>query len=70
MNLLSSLLISTGVLLLVAGLAVLAMEKMGIRRLPFDILVHRDKFTFFFPLGTSLLISIVLTVLLNLFFRK
>lgn len=70
MNLLSRLLISAGVFLIIAGLIVLVIEKTGIKRLPLDMLVHKGNMTFFFPLGTSLLISFILTVILNLFSRK
>jgi hypothetical protein len=38
--------------------------------LPGDIRIERDGFTFFAPLGTMLVISIVLTILLNLFSRR
>lgn len=70
MSLFSRLLISAGLFLIIAGLIMLVIEKTGIKRLPFDILVHKGNMTFFFPLGTSLLISLILTVILNLFFRK
>ena len=39
-------------------------------RLPGDILIKRGNFTFSFPIVSSLLISLVLTLLLNLFFRR
>lgn len=39
-------------------------------RLPGDILVKRDNFTFYFPLATSLLISVVASILLYFFFRR
>jgi hypothetical protein len=41
-------------------------------RLPGDILIKRDNFVFYFPLATSILISVVLTVLitvLSIFFK-
>ncbi len=38
-------------------------------RLPGDILIQRDNFTFFFPLATGLVISLFLTLLLNLVLR-
>ncbi len=40
-----------------------------IGRLPGDIVIKRDNFTFYFPLTTSILISVALTVLLYLFRR-
>ncbi len=39
-------------------------------KLPGDIYIKRDNFTFYFPLGTSILLSLLLTLLLNLIFRK
>jgi len=41
-----------------------------IGRLPGDIYIRRKNFTFYFPLATSLLISIILTLLFMLFRRK
>lgn len=42
----------------------------GIGRLPGDILIKRENFTFYFPLTTSILVSIVLSVLIALFRRN
>ena len=39
-------------------------------RLPGDIHVERGNWSFYFPLGTSILISIVLTILFSLFGRR
>jgi len=39
-------------------------------RLPGDIFVRRGNFTFYFPLVTSILLSIVLTIVLKYFGRK
>jgi uncharacterized membrane protein YidH (DUF202 family) len=52
-----------GVLLILAGRGVLP-------RLPGDIAIERGNSRFYFPLGTSILLSVVLTVLLNLFLRR
>ncbi|RMH06752.1 MAG: DUF2905 domain-containing protein [Nitrospirae bacterium] len=41
-----------------------------IGRLPGDILIKRDNFTFYFPLGTSILISIIGSLILYLLFRR
>ncbi len=38
-------------------------------RLPGDILIRRKNFTFYFPLATSLILSLLLTLLIN-FLRK
>lgn len=39
-------------------------------RLPGDICIKRKNFTFYFPLATSLLISLIITLILMLFRRK
>jgi hypothetical protein len=41
-----------------------------IGRLPLDIHVQRDNFNFYFPLGTSIILSIVLTLVFALFNRR
>ena len=41
----------------------------GLGRLPGDILIKRENFTFYFPLTTSILLSVVLSLLLLLFRR-
>ena len=50
------------------GLVLLLAPKVPwLGRLPGDILIRRKNFTFYFPLATSIILSIILTVLLNLF---
>jgi DUF2905 family protein len=39
-------------------------------RLPGDFYIQRGNWTFYFPLGTSLLISIILTIIVALFGRR
>jgi hypothetical protein len=41
----------------------------GLGRLPGDILIQKGNFVFFFPLATSILLSLMLTLVLNLVFR-
>lgn len=41
---------------------------LGIRHLPGDIQYKKGNFSFYFPLGTCIVISIVLTVILNVIF--
>ena len=68
----AKLLIMLGLFLLLAGGALLVMSKFSFTgsRLPWDILYRGEKFTVFFPIGTCLAISVVLSVLLNLFSRR
>lgn len=64
-----------GRMLIVAGLVIAAVGALlllsgkipWLGRLPGDILVKREKFTFYFPLATSLLISLILSLNLWLF---
>ncbi len=70
---LGRILIGAGVLLAAIGVLLLVAERFpGLRvgRLPGDIRVERDNFTFYFPLATSIVLSVVLTLLLWLFRRR
>jgi hypothetical protein len=58
-----------GMALVVLGLAWPLIEKLGLGRLPGDIRIEREGFTFFFPLTTSIIVSIVLTLIVWLFRR-
>jgi hypothetical protein len=63
------LLIVLGAILLALGLAWPLLTRLGLGRLPGDIVVERGNFRFYFPLVTSLVISLVLTLLFWLFRR-
>jgi hypothetical protein len=68
---LGKLLIGIGVLLVVIGVVLVAGGGVGVLgRLPGDIHVERGNWTFYFPLGTSILISILLTLVLWLIGRR
>jgi membrane protein implicated in regulation of membrane protease activity len=62
-------LIVAGLVLLVAGLLWPLLGRLGLGRLPGDIAVERGNFRFYFPIVTSLVISVVLTLLFWLFRR-
>lgn len=64
-------LIIGGFLLILIGGGVYLAAKMGIPlgRLPGDIRIEGENGSFYFPVVTSLLLSIILTVVLNLIFR-
>ncbi|MCB1948828.1 DUF2905 domain-containing protein [Nitrosomonas sp.] len=64
------LLITLGIILLIIGIAWPLISKLPFDRLPGDITIERENFTFYFPLTTGLLISIVLSLLLWLWMRK
>ena len=65
---LGKMLILLGVLIVLIGLLLLIGEKIPwIGRLPDDIIIRKKNFTFYFPLTTSILISIILTLLFWVF---
>lgn len=65
------LLLVTGALIaLVGGLLLLSQQLPWLGRLPGDILIQKRNFTFYFPLATSIIISILLTLLFWLFGKK
>jgi predicted MFS family arabinose efflux permease len=55
--------------LIVAGIGALMMLGVPLGRLPGDIVVQRGRGTFYFPVVTSIVVSVVLTLLLSLFRR-
>ena len=65
----SKLLIIFGIVLIALGLLWPIIAKLGLGRLPGDIVVERENFSLYFPLMTGLVISIVLCALLWLFNR-
>lgn len=58
-----------GAVLLVLGLFWPWIAKLGLGRLPGDIAIERDGFRFYFPLTTSIVVSLILTLILWLFRR-
>jgi Protein of unknown function (DUF2905) len=66
-------LLAIGALVALVGVLLILSERFpGLRigRLPGDIAVERDRWRFYFPLGTSLLLSAVVTLLLWLLGRR
>ena len=55
--------------LLIAGIGLLMMAGIPFGRLPGDIVIRRGNGTFYFPLATSIVLSIILTLLLAVFRR-
>jgi hypothetical protein len=62
-------LVALGIVLLVAGLAWPLLAKLGLGKLPGDIVVKREGFSFYFPITTSIIVSLVLTLILWIFRR-
>jgi DUF2905 family protein len=72
---LGKLLLGLGVLLVILGTLLLVAGNLSgkvpwLGRLPGDIYIERDNWKFYFPLGTSILISIILTLIFSLFGRR
>jgi hypothetical protein len=63
---LGAVLAGVGLLLILAG----RFPALRIGRLPGDLRAERGNFTFYFPLATSVVVSVVLTLLLWLFGRR
>ena len=64
-------LVAFGLLIALAGVVLLLVGRVPwIGRLPGDIYIQRGNFTFYFPLVTSLLLSVVLTLLLYFVARR
>jgi hypothetical protein len=61
-------LIILGVVIILIGLAFMFGDKIPfLGKLPGDIYVKKEKFSFYFPLTTSIIISIILTLLFSIF---
>jgi hypothetical protein len=56
--------------LLIAGVGVLMTLGLPIGRLPGDFTLKRGTFSFYFPLATSILVSLVLTLIMMFFGRR
>lgn len=67
---LGRILIGVAIVLLVLGGLFLLLGRLGIDRLPGDLVFRRGNATVYFPIGLMILLSLVGTILLNLFFRR
>ena len=61
------LLIILGIVILVIGLLYPYIKKLGLGQLPGDIMFKSGNSTFFFPIVTCIIVSVVLTIIFNLF---
>ena len=57
-------------MLLVLGGIFLLLSRFGLDRLPGDLVFQRGNFTVYVPIGLMILVSIVGTILLNIFLRR
>jgi DUF2905 family protein len=62
-------LITIGVVLVLLGVLWPLLAKLGLGSLPGDIKVERKGFTFYFPLTTSIIVSLVISFILWIFRR-
>jgi hypothetical protein len=62
-------LVTLGVIFVIVGVAWPWLVKLGLGRLPGDIVIERENFRFYFPLTTMIIVSLVLSLLVW-FFRK
>jgi len=62
-------LIILGIVLLVVGLTWPWLQKLGLFRLPGDIVIERENFRFYFPITSMIILSLVFSLLLWLFRR-
>jgi hypothetical protein len=62
-------LITLGIILVVLGVLWPLLAKLGLGSLPGDIRVERKGYSFYFPLTTSIIVSLVITLILWIFRR-
>jgi hypothetical protein len=62
-------LIILGIVLVVVGLTWPWLQKLGLFRLPGDIVIERENFRFYFPITSMIILSLVISLLLWLFKR-
>ncbi len=68
---LGRIMVLTGAVILVVGLVLIFLEKVPfVGKLPGDILIKKENFSVYFPLTTCVLISILLSAISYLWFRK
>jgi len=71
MGALGKMLILLGVLIIVIGFLLMIGEKIPwVGKLPGDLIIKKEKFTFYFPITTSILISVILTLLFWIFRKQ
>ena len=59
-----TLIVLGALLILIGGMLVVLGKIPGVGKLPGDILIKKENFTFYFPLTTSILLSIILSLIM------
>ncbi|WP_427339071.1 DUF2905 domain-containing protein [Caloranaerobacter sp. DY30410] len=62
-------LVITGLIFIILGGFLIILQKVGLGKLPGDIVYQKGNFTFVFPIATSIVLSIILSIILNIFSR-
>ena len=62
-------LVAIGLVLVLVGLMWPLLSKLGLGRLPGDIVIERGNVRFYFPIVTCIVISIVLSLIMSIFRR-
>lgn len=62
-------LLAIGGIILLMGVIFLLLGRFGLGRLPGDIFIRRENLTIYFPITTMIIISLILTLIFNLFRR-
>ena len=60
-------LIYVGLIILVIGLLSPFLKELPIGRMPGDIVLKKDKFTFYFPIITCLVVSLIISIIFKFF---
>jgi len=70
METLAKVLVGTAIALVLVGGALLFASRLGLDRLPGDLVFRGRNVTFYVPVGLMIVVSLVLTILLNLFLSR
>jgi len=71
MNDLGKSIIGVGIILiLIGGIMTIAGKIPGVGKLPGDIFIKKENFSFYFPLTTCILLSIILSAIMYIFGKK
>ena len=63
--------ITAGILLVAAGIFIIFAGRIPfLGRLPGDVFIRKANFSFYFPVVTCLVLSVIITILLNLFWQR
>ncbi len=65
----SKFLVLIGIIFIFIGLLYPYLSNLGLGKLPGDIVIERKNFNFYFPITTSIILSIFLSLLFKIFFK-